>query len=565
MSWRRMKGVDMVKSPLVLLAVMVVVVAVFAAPAPLPGDVLKTIDLPVSTPTGLAWDGEAFWVADYDTAALYRISPSDGKVLTKVEAPGYAPLSLAWDGSRLWCLDEADKTAYAYDPISKRTVRALALDTQSPEGIAWDGKDLWVSDPQSGVIAKLDEEDGTTFRSFPSPRKGHGTGMTWDGNYLWAADRSSDRIYQIDPVSGWVVNFFDSPGPYTSGLAWDGRNLWCCDYEKRTLAKLAVSPSPLYVNYDPKREKVVYSEAWTNFGPGTVKSLDVYLAVPQDLPNQKIESEPVYEPKPVDFVTDQWGQRFAHFLFKDIKSGQEARAKMTVNVTVKRVRYFIDPKAVGGLEDIPEDIRHAYLADASKLQLHDPVIQKAVKEAVGGEANPYWIAQKINRYVQEKMHYELAGGWNIAPVVLERGSGSCSEYSFVMIALCRAAGLPARYAGSVVIRGDDASRDDVFHRWVEVYLPNFGWVPVDPSGGDSPLVEDQAKYFGGLDNRFLITTQGGGDSQYLGWDYNSSASWTAEGRVKLMQRKAGEWFPVGKSYAARAMGEAGGSTCKPGP
>ncbi len=495
---------------------------------------------------------------------LYRISPSSGKVLSKVETPGYAPLGLAWDGSRLWCLDEADKTAYAYDPASKTTVKALSLDSATPEGIAWDGKDLWVSDPQSGVLARLDEEDGTTFRSFPSPRKGHESGMTWDGHYLWVADRVSDRIYQIDPESGWIVNFFDSPGPYPSGLAWDGGSLWCCDYERRTLTKLNASPALPYVTYDPKHEKVVYAEDWTNFGPGTVKALDVYIAVPENLPNQTIEKEITYEPRPSEFVTDQWGQRFAHFVFNEVKPGREVSAKMTVYVTVKRVRFFINPRSVGGLDEVPREIKQSYLADGPKLQINDPFIKKAANEAVGGETNPYWMAQKINRYIQEKMRYELAGGWNTAPVVLKRGSGSCSEYSFVMIALCRAAGLPARYQGSVVIRGDDASRDDVFHRWVEVYLPNYGWVPVDPSGGDSPLVEDQAKYFGGLDNRFLITTQGGGDSKYIGWDYNSSASWTAEGRVKLMQRKAGEWFPVGKSYAAREAGEAGGLTCKPG-
>jgi hypothetical protein len=130
--------------------------------------------------------------------------------------------------------------------------------------------------------------------------------------------------------------------------------------------------------------------------------------------------------------------------------------------------------------------------------------------------------------------------------------------------MCHAAGLPARYAGSVVIRGDDASRDDVFHRWVEVYLPNFGWVMVDPSGGDSAVPIDQAKMFGGLDNRFLITTLGAGDSKYLGWDYNSNAAWTAEGRVKLMQKKVGDWVPLGKKYQARAAGEPGGLTCPPG-
>jgi NADH-quinone oxidoreductase subunit E len=68
------------------------------------------------------------------------------------------------------------------------------------------------------------------------------------------------------------------------------------------------------------------------------------------------------------------------------------------------------------------------------------------------------MVRRIARYIQARMTYELSGGWNVAPTVLERGTGSCSEYTFLMIAMCRAAGVPARYVGSIVVRGDDASQ-----------------------------------------------------------------------------------------------------------
>jgi hypothetical protein len=73
-----------------------------------------------------------------------------------------------------------------------------------------------------------------------------------------------------------------------------------------------------------------------------------------------------------------------------------------------------------------------------------------------------------------------------------------------------------------------------------------------------------AASFGGLDNRFLITTLGAGDSETLGWSYNSNARWTAQGRVKLLQRKAGDWEPVGKKVEPRIAGQAGGLGCEPG-
>lgn len=533
-----------------------------------PGKVLRQFPLDLRTPTGLTWDGSHLWLADFDSARLYRLNPSDGKVVESMDAPGYSPMGLAWDGSKLWCLDLSDRTAYALNPTTRVTLRALPLDTDAAEGIAWDGEALWTVDARAGVINRLDDEDGTTFKSFTCPtgggsRRTDEIGMAFDGAHLWVSDRITDTIYEVDPASGTVLADFPSPGPYPAGLAWDGHHLWCADYETRALYELQVTSSAPYVTRDPKREEMVYTEAWRNFGPGVVKSLDVYIAVPQDLPNQKLLEPPRYEPNPADFVTDQWGQKCAHFAFHDVKPGQEVTALMRVKAELYRVRWFVDPEKVGKLEEIPEAIRKAYTQDSSKLVMTDPVIERAVKEALGGERNPYWMARKINKYIQDHMHYELAGGWNVAPMVLARGSGSCSEYTFVMLAMCHAAGLPARYAGSVVIRGDDASRDDVFHRWVEVYLPNYGWFPVDPSGGDSPVPAEQADYFGGLANRFLITTLGAGDSKTLGWDYDSNASWTAVGRVKLMQRKAGEWSPMGKRFEPALVGEPGGLTCNP--
>jgi transglutaminase-like putative cysteine protease len=217
---------------------------------------------------------------------------------------------------------------------------------------------------------------------------------------------------------------------------------------------------------------------------------------------------------------------------------------MIVKTEISEISYFIFPNQVGQLKDIPRDIREKYTADGSKYQIKSEYIQSLAKQIIGTETNPYWMARRIFDYVRETLEYKLEGGWNIAPVVLGRGTGSCSEYTFAFIALCRAAGIPARYVGSIVVRGDDASLDGVFHRRPEVFLPNYGWISIDPQGGDKPSPRDRAMNIGHLSNRFLITTQGGGDSEYLGWYYNSWEKVRTDPQVEVDIETFGEWQPI---------------------
>jgi transglutaminase-like putative cysteine protease/sugar lactone lactonase YvrE len=532
----------MIKSRFIagLLLVMVAVAPVVLAA---PGDTVKTIPAPYRCPQGLAFDGKHLWSVDRYSDMIYRIDTASGGVLDSIPTPGYVPSGLTWDGSRLWCVDAETELIYAINPKTRIIEQTISCPVSKPCDLAWDGVRLWVAGDNQKQICQISIEDGTTITSIPAPAL-NANGLTFDGTYLWVADRVRNMIYMVTPDRGDVVICFPAPGPHSLGLAWDGKALWNVDYQTDRIYKLVVDDGTIFTRKEEKAQRVEFINQVRNFGPDTLQTLDIYLAVPQNLNNQDLVDQPVFDPAPTDFLTDRWGQKVAHFQLADVAPLAFATARMTVSAKLYQTRYFVFPEKVGGGNDIPKPIRDLYLADDTKFSLQHPVIQKAVQEAVGEETNLYWIARKIYNYVIDHMEYELAGGWNVAPAVLERGNGSCSEYSFVYIAMCRASGLPARYAGSVVVRGDDASYDDVFHRWVEIYLPKYGWLPVDPSGGDSPLPADRANYFGHLGNRYLITTLGGGGSEYLGWGYNANERWTSKGRCKVESEQLGEWTPL---------------------
>jgi sugar lactone lactonase YvrE len=509
------------------------------------GKVVQKFDSPYLNSSGLTYDGKNLWLADYKADKLSCINTLNGEIVREIPSPGFWPTGLAWDGKYLWNADEKQKKIFKIDPQSGEILFTIDSPSDNPQGLAWDGKTLWVSDSKIKKIMMIDLSDGTAIKSIDAPANSAG-GLTFDGTYLWCADRLQNEIYMIDPDKGEVIIVMDSPGPYPTGLAWDGEFLWNVDYQTDQIYKIVRSDSENYKLDNFRKAKVTLTHEVTPYGQGKLNNLDVYIAIPINLPQQKIMNIE-FQPDNYSKVKDKWSQEFAYFNYKDVKSETRIQTIITVNCEVSAIDYFIFPDRCGTITDIPEDIRKTYTVNGSKYQLDDKYIQDLSKKVVGEEKNTYWIARKIFDYIRNTLEYKMEGGWNVAPVVLQRGTGSCSEYTFSFIALCRAAGLPARYVGAIVVRGDDASIDESFHRWPEIYLPNYGWIPIDPQGGDKPLPRDRAMNIGHLPNRFLITTRGGGDSEYIGWYYNSFESYQTDPQVKVNIETFGEWEPLEKN------------------
>lgn len=509
----------------------------------------RAFALAVDKPGGMAFDGALLWVADRLGGAVVGVDPATGAERTRLKAPGPFPTGVAFDGALLWVADRDTGRLFGIDTAKKLVVRQVD-GPGTPLSLAFDGADLWVADGKR--LHRVMRSDGTTIVSFNAPpwdgkgRASEQLGMTFADGYLWVSDRKTNTIYKVEPAGGEVVDAIRAPGPFPSGLAIVGGRLLVADVQAQAVDALDLSALPRLVRRDPRRETVVLRRRITNRGPDVVAEAHAYLALPVPAPSQALVGEPAFEPAPKEIVTDQWGQRFAHFEARDLRPGRSLDVRMTVSATLFAVHTHIDPARVGDLRSVPKAVKDKYLADGAKYDLKHPSIRKHLAAALAGEDRPYWMIRKIAAYIAEKMEYEMTGGWNTAPTVIDRGTGSCSEYTFVFIAMCRAAGIPARYAGAIVVRGDDASTDEVFHRWAEVYLPGYGWVPADAQAADKPSPEERGAVLGNLDNRFVITTVSGGGSDYLEWDYNSFARWTCKGRCDVEDLHLGDWYPMEK-------------------
>ncbi|MBD3285415.1 T9SS type A sorting domain-containing protein [candidate division WOR-3 bacterium] len=296
---------------------------------------------------------------------------------------------------------------------------------------------------------------------------------------------------------------------------------------------------PDYYPGDSFLSHITFTYSVANYGPGNLDSIYLYLAVPTDRAHQELLTPLEYNPAPLSTLTDEWGLDITYY--QDQVSNDDS-VTYTYEVAVKTTDYDygLDPDSVGQAGDIPSEIADEYTVDGSKYDIANPVIADAADMAVGEETDYYQIVRKLHDFVIDTLHYVLDGKWDDAPQVLLQGHGSCSEYTMLMIALCRAKGIPARYVGGTYLKQWYPYRDEVFHRWTEIYFPNYGWVSVDCTWDDGS--SDSYRYFGAISKRLFVTTVSGGPSQYLGWSYNYNWSYTYSGeRPDYDREKYFDW------------------------
>lgn len=320
------------------------------------GDVLQVIKTPGPRPTGLAFDGRHLWLADDFTDKIYKIDPESGETLLSFDSPGHHPQGLAWDGRHLWHIDSGERLLYKLDPETGKALSVLESNSPNPRGLAFDGEYVWIADFRSDILIKVSTVDGMMVQTVGAPA-GEPTGLAFDGRYLWVADRGEDRIYLLNPSDGLYLSSLRSTGPFPSGLAWGGDALWNVDLENREIYKVKVFDPDIMTKWDKKALALDFVKEFRNYGPGTVTTLDIYLPLPENRDNQTLLGPVAFPSDPDEMIQDAWGQKIAHFSYKDLTGLSVVRPGWRVEAEICAVEYFLYPDRVGSLDDIPADIR----------------------------------------------------------------------------------------------------------------------------------------------------------------------------------------------------------------
>jgi hypothetical protein len=120
----------------------------------------------------------------------------------------------------------------------------------------------------------------------------------------------------------------------------------------------------------------------------------------------------------------------------------------------------------------------AYTQPETLIESSSQEINSIVQSIVGNESNIHEKIYKIYDFVVKYLKYQAQEEEKGALWALKNGVGDCSEYSYLFVALCRAAGIPARVQAGFAFHSEKEVVEDG-HMWAEYYLENYGWIPVD--------------------------------------------------------------------------------------
>ena len=141
------------------------------------------------------------------------------------------------------------------------------------------------------------------------------------------------------------------------------------------------------------------------------------------------------------------------------------------------------PPQPGGEEKEGPAPGDEFLQSSYFITSADAKVKEHARAAVGSETDPWRKALRIEKWVHDHMtsrnHEALATADHVARTL----EGDCTEYSMLMAAMCRAAGIPSRTAIGLIY-ADTRGNGPVFafHMWTEVWVRGR-WVPLDATLG----------------------------------------------------------------------------------
>lgn len=195
-------------------------------------------------------------------------------------------------------------------------------------------------------------------------------------------------------------------------------------------------------------------------------------------------------------------------------------AYVTVAFKIRRKEVVRKDAPSHGHTAIPKDVG-TFLLPTSLCPV-DGKVKEIAEEAAKGRETILAKARGIYDYLIDSMERDpkiVGCGAGDVLTLLETKKGKCVDFHSVYVGLARSVGVPAREIFGIRLpKGKEGVITGGYHCWAEVYIPQYGWIPVDPADVRKAALEKQVQnldeikelreyYFGAVDeNRIRFGT-----------------------------------------------------------
>lgn len=240
---------------------------------------------------------------------------------------------------------------------------------------------------------------------------------------------------------------------------------------------------------------------------GSYPALDVplRLAIPTNQTNHQYVKQIIYSEEPDKFTEDYLGNRFIHYNIGQINAFSSKNFTLNITLLMKSTDYNIQKN---NLKNYDEGIT-GLLYESSLINYNENEIQELARQIASNSSNIVDIAWNSYEWIIQNINYQQIAGEGDALTTLRNKEGGSAEFGNLYVALLKANNIPARRIsgwGKNFKIGEEYKLSNFAHGWAEFYLPEYGWVPVDPTWG----INHKFDYFAKTYQSHIIMTKGAG-------------------------------------------------------
>ena len=122
-----------------------------------------------------------------------------------------------------------------------------------------------------------------------------------------------------------------------------------------------------------------------------------------------------------------------------------------------------------------------FLRATSLTEINENNKKKILK--MGNKTPILLFLNTLNLYTHQYINY-TQGATSVhttANDIFNFPNGVCQDYAHLFIAVCRYNGIPARYVSGYIFPDDQLLGALQMHAWVEAFVPDIGWIGIDPT------------------------------------------------------------------------------------